>query len=105
MVDVNEIIRNPTQDNAVNLWSFIVPDEVKGVMPDILRNIDSGENTTQIANATVYKILDIVEERVLNEGVNQVFQNGIADRIMDMMTGQYMVSIFERVASMLVGSQ
>lgn len=101
---INEIIRNPTPDNAFNLWNFIVPDEVKGIMPDVLDSIDSGENTTQIANATVYKILDVVEERVLDEGVDMVFQSGIADRIMDMMTGQYMISIFERVANMLVGT-
>ena len=100
---INEIIRNPTPDNAITLWNFIIPDEVKGIMPDVLNKIDSGENTTQLANATVYKILDVVEERVLNEGVNTVFQSGIADRIMDMMTGQYMVNLFERVANLLVG--
>ena len=103
MVDFNEIIRNPTPDNAFNIWGFIVPDEVKGIMPDVLNKIDSGENTTQLANATVYKIIDIVEERILNEGVNTVLQNGIGDRIMDMMTGQYMINLFERVANMLVG--
>lgn len=103
MVDINEIIRNPTPDNAFSLWNFVIPDEVKGVMPDVLNKIDSGENTTQLANATVYKIIDIVEERVLNEGVNAVLQNGIGDRIMDMMTGQYMVNLFERVANMLIG--
>lgn len=103
MVDINEIIRNPTPDNAFSLWNFVIPDEVKGVMPDVLNKIDSGENTTQLANATVYKIIDIVEERVLNEGVNAVLQNGIGDRIMDMMTGQYMVNLFERIANMLVG--
>lgn len=103
MVDINEIIRNPTPDNAFSLWNFVIPDEVKGVMPDVLNKIDSGENTTQLANATVYKIIDIVEERVLNEGVNAVLQNGIGDRIMDMMTGQYMVNLFERIANMLIG--
>lgn len=103
-MNIGEIIRNPTPDNAFNLWNFMIPDEVKGVMPDVLNKIDSGENTTQIANATVFKIIDIVEERVLNEGVNAVFQNGISDRIMDMITGQYMVNLFERVANMLVGT-
>lgn len=101
---INEVIRDPSPENAVTLWNFIIPNEVKGVMPDVLKSIDSGENTTQLANATVYKILDVVEERVLNEGVNQIFQSGIADRIVDMMTGQYMVSIFERVSAMLVGA-
>jgi len=104
MTDINEIIRNPTPDNAFSLWDFMVPDEVKGIMPDILNKIDSGENTTQIANQTVFKIIDVVEEKVLQDGVDYVFQNGIADRIMDMMTGQYMVNLFERVANMLVGA-
>lgn len=103
MIDFSEIIRNPTPDNAFSLWDFMIPNEVKGIMPDVLSGIDSGENTTQIANATVYKILDVVEEKVLNEGVNTVLQNGIGDRIMDMMTGQYMVNLFERIANMLVG--
>jgi len=104
MTNVNEIIRNPTPDNAFDLWNFIVPNEVKGIMPDVLSGIDSGEDTTQLANATVYKIIDVVEERVLNESVNTVLQNGIGDRIMDMMTGQYMVNLFERVANMLIGT-
>src|SRR3989304_5292952 len=104
MTNVNEIIRNPTPDNAFDLWNFIVPNEVKGIMPDVLSGINSGEDTTQLANQTVFKIIDVVEERVLKEGVDHVFQNGIADRIMDMMTGQYMVSIFERVTNMLVGA-
>lgn len=104
MTDINEVIRNPTPDNAYTLWDFIVPSEVKGIMPDVLNGINSGENTTQLANVTVYKILDVVEERVLDEGVNQVFQSGLADRIMDMLTGQYMIAIFERVTTMLVGT-
>jgi len=104
MTDINEIIRNPTPDNAFSLWDFMIPNEVKGIMPDILSGIDSGENTTQLANQTVFKIIDVVEERVLKEGVDYVFQNGITDRIMDMMTGQYMVNLFERVANMLVGA-
>lgn len=104
MKTVNQIIRDPTPENAQQMWSSIIPDEVKSYIPSIFERLDAGESSEQVAENTVVDIIDIVETVVLEEGVNRVFESGISDRIIDLMTGQTMLNVFERVAEALIGT-
>jgi hypothetical protein len=97
-------IRDPTADAASEVMKNITPDIVSGIMPSIFGfTIDGSQSSEVVAEHTLDQILTVVETKVLGEGVDFVIDK-FGDRIVDMLTGHTMLSIFERVAMMIVGS-
>ena len=96
------VIRDPTTDKVSEIMSEITPDVVRDIMPSIFGEVSSGENSQNIAEQTLDQIFDVVETKVLGEGVDFVIER-YGDRIIDLITGN-MYSIFERVAMMILGS-
>jgi len=96
-------IRDPSPDNASNVLSGITPDILGDIMPAIFAEVDSGQASEVLAENTLDQILTVVETDVLGDGVDFVIDR-FGDRIIDMLTGETMLSIFERVAMMIVGN-
>jgi hypothetical protein len=96
-------IRDPTPDNASEVLSGITPDILGDIMPAIFAEVDSGQESEVLAENTLDQILTVVETDVLGDGVDFVIDR-FGDRIIDMLTGETMLSIFERVAMMIVGN-
>lgn len=95
-------IRDPTEHAASEVMSNITPDIVSGIMPSIFGfTIDNNQTSEVVAEHTLDQILTVVETKVLGEGVDFVIDK-FGDRIIDMLTGKTMLSIFERVAMMIV---
>lgn len=95
-------IRDPTEHAASQVMSNITPDIVKGIMPSIFGfTINGSQSSEVVAEHTLDQILTVVETKVLGEGVDFVI-NKFGDRIIDMVTGKTMLSIFERVAMMIL---
>jgi len=95
-------IRDPTADAASEVMSNITPDIVSGIMPSIFGfTINGSQSSEVVAEQTLDQILTVVETKVLGEGVDFVIDK-FGDRIIDMLTGETMLSIFERVAMMIV---
>lgn len=88
MTVYNDGIRNPTPEAANNILTDITPELIE----DIPTNIS--------AEDTVFSILDVVEYKILGEAVDFSIET-FGVRIIDMFTGDIMLSIFERVAVML----
>jgi len=95
-------IRDPTEHAASEVMSNITPDIVSGIMPSIFGfTINGSQSSEVVAEQTLDQILTVVETKVLGEGVDFVIDK-FGDRIIDMLTGKTMLSIFERVAMMIV---
>jgi len=95
-------IRDPTEHAASEVMSNITPDVVSGIMPSIFGfTINGSQSSEVVAEQTLDQILTVVETKVLGEGVDFVIDK-FGDRIIDMLTGETMLSIFERVAMMIV---
>ena len=95
-------IRDPTEHAASEVMSNITPDIVSGIMPPIFGfTINGSQSSEVVAEYTLDKILTVVETKVLGEGVDFVIDK-FGDRIVDMVTGKTMLSIFERVAMMIL---
>lgn len=99
---ITNAIRDPTEHAASEVMKNITPDIVNGIMPSIFGfTIDGGQSSEVMAEQTLDQILTVVETKVLGDGVNFVIDK-FGDRIIDMLTGETMLSIFERVAMMIV---
>jgi hypothetical protein len=95
-------IRDPTEHAASEVMSNITPDIVSGIMPSIFGfTINGSQSSEVVAEHTLDQILTVVETKVLGEGVNFIIDK-FGDRIIDMLTGKTMLSIFERVAMMIL---
>ena len=95
-------IRDPTEHAASEVMSNITPDIISGIMPSIFGfTINGSQSSEVVAEQTLDQILTVVETKVLGEGVDFVIDK-FGDRIIDMLTGETMLSIFERVAMMIV---
>ena len=95
-------IRDPTEHAASEVMSNITPDIVSGIMPSIFGfTINGSQSSEVVAEQTLDQILTVVETKVLGEGVDFVIDK-FGDRIIDMLTGKTMLSIFERVAMMIL---
>ncbi len=88
MTIYNNGIRHPTPESAEIILNDITPELIE----DIPTNIS--------AEDTVFSIIDTVEDKILGEGVDFAIE-AFGARIIDMLTGDIMLSIFERVAMML----
>ena len=88
MTIYNNGIREPTPESAEIILKSITPELIE----DIPTNIS--------AEDTVFSIIDTVEDKILGEGVDFAIE-AFGARIIDMFTGDIMLSIFERVAMML----
>lgn len=99
---ITNAIREPTEQAASEVMKNITPDIVNGIMPSIFGfTTNATQSSEVVAEQTLDKILTVVETKVLGEGVDFVIDK-FGDRIIDMLTGQTMMSIFERVAMMIV---
>ena len=96
------VIRDPTTDKVSEIMSDITPDIIGDMMPSIFGEVNSGESSQILAEQTLDQIFDVVETKVLGEGVDFVIER-YGDRIIDLIMGN-MYSIFERVAMMMLGS-
>ncbi len=96
------VIRDPTTDKVSEIMSDITPDIIGDMMPSIFGEVNSGESSQILAEQTLDQIFDVVETKVLGEGVDFVIER-YGDRIIDLIIGN-MYSIFERVAMMILGS-
>ena len=95
-------IRDPTEHAASEVMKNITPDIVSGIMPSIFGfTINGNQSSEVVAEHTLDQILTVVETKVLGEGVDFVIDK-FGDRIIDMVTGKTMLSIFERVAMMIL---
>lgn len=88
MTHINEfspLIREPTPEHAQNAMDIIIPtDNVTGLLPNIFNRLDNHESSEDVAIDTVYNVIDIVEVQIQN-GVDVVFNNGIVDRLYDLI--------------------
>jgi hypothetical protein len=99
---ITNAIRDPTEHAASEVMKNITPDIVNGIMPSIFGfTIDGSQSSEVMAEQTLDQILTVVETKVLGDGVDFVIDK-FGDRIIDMLTGETMLSIFERVAMMIV---
>lgn len=99
---IQNAIRDPTSEAASEIMSNITPDLVSDIMPAVFGyTIDGTESSEVMAEQTVDEILNVVETRFLGESVDFAIDN-FGQRIVDMLTGETMLSIFERVAMMVV---
>lgn len=88
MTIYNEAIRNPTPEASNNVLIDITPDLIE----DIPTNLSPED--------TVFSILDTVEDKILGEGVDFAIE-AFGARIIEMFTGDIMLSIFSRVMVMI----
>ncbi len=88
MTHINEfspLIREPTPEHAKNALDAISPlSTVNELLPSIFDRMDDHEPTEEIATDTLYDIIDIVENQ-LNDGIDTIFNSGIAERIATMV--------------------
>ena len=99
---IQNAIRDPTPDAASEIMANITPDYVSDIMPSVFGfTIDGIESSEVMAEQTVNEILNVVETKFLGESVDFAIEN-FGQRIIDMLTGETMLSIFERVAMMVV---
>ena len=99
---IQNAIRDPTPEAASEVMSNLTPDFVSGIMPSVYGYIMNGTQSSEVmAEQTVDEILDVVETDFLGDSVNFAIEN-FGPRIIDMLTGETMLSIFERVAMMVV---
>ena len=96
------MIRDPTTDKVSEIMSDITPDVIGDMMPAIFGEVNRGESSQVLAEQTLDQIFDVVETKVLGDGVDFVIER-YGDRIVDLITGN-MYGIFERVAMMILGS-
>ena len=99
---IQNVIREPTSDKVSDVMSEITPGVVGDIMPAIFGEVDAGKSSEIVAEQTLDQIFNVVETKVLGEGVDFVIER-YGDRIVDLVTGN-MFSIFERVAMMILGS-
>jgi len=95
-------IQNPSPETANAVFGHTVPGPIKGMMPTITQDIESGVDPEIMAEKSLDGIITVVEEEVLGNGVDFVFEK-FGDRIVDLMTSG-MTSIFERVAMHALGA-
>lgn len=99
---IQNAIRNPTSEAASAIMSDITPDLVRDIMPSVFGfTIDGTESSEVMAEQTVNEILNVVETKFLGDSVDFAIEH-FGQRIIDMLTGETMLSIFERVAMMVV---
>ena len=98
---VQNAIREPTTENASQILSDITPNIMRDVLPAIFGDIGDGVDSEVLAENTLDQIFNVVETKVLGEGVDFVIER-YGDRIVDLVTGN-MSSVFERVAMLLIG--
>lgn len=96
------VIREPTLDKVSDVMSEITPNVIRDIMPSIFGEVDSGKSSELMAEQTLDQIFNVVETKVLGEGVDFVIER-YGDRIVDLVTGN-MFSIFERVTMLIVGN-
>lgn len=100
MTHINEfspIIRDPTPEHAQNAMDSIIPiDPITGILPNIFDRLDNHEPTEEIATDTVYSVIDIVENELVN-GIDVMFNSGIAERISTMVLN-LLNSVVERAS-------
>ena len=99
---IHNVIREPTSDKVSDVMTDITPSIVRDLMPSIFTNVDSGKSSELLAEQTLDQIFNVVETKVLGEGVDFVIER-YGDRIVDLVTGN-MFGVFERVAMLIVGS-
>lgn len=95
------VIRDPTPDKISEVMSNITPSMIADIMPSIFGKVDSGQSSELVAEQTLDQIFNVVETKVLGEGVDFVIER-YGDRIVDLVIGN-MFSIFERVTMLIVG--
>ena len=99
---IQNAIRDPTAEAASEIMSSITPDLVNGILPSVFGFITNGNESSEVmAEQTVNEILNVVETKFLGESVDFAIEY-FGQRIIDMLTGDIMLSIFERVAMMIV---
>ena len=99
---IQNAIREPTSEAASQIMSNITPDLVGDIMPSVYGYIVNGTEPSEVmAEQKVDEILDVVETNFLDDTVDFAIDN-FGQRIIDMLTGETMLSIFERVAMMVV---
>ena len=98
---VQNAIREPTTENASEIMSDITPNIMRDVLPAILGDFGKGADSEVLAENTLDQIFNVVETKVLGDGVDFVIER-YGDRIVDLVTGN-MSSVFERVTMMLIG--
>ena len=106
MTHINEfspIIREPTPEHAQNTLDSIIPGGVNNLIPGIFERLDNHEDSKAVAIDTVFDIFDVVEITVLQEGVDTMFNNGIVERISDLITNN-INNIIIRSMEFLIGS-
>lgn len=97
-----DAIHNPTSEAASGIMSNITPDLVRDIMPSVFGFTINGTGSSEVmAEQTVDEILNVVETNFLGDSVDFAIEH-FGQRIIDMLTGETMLSIFERVAMMVV---
>ena len=94
---IQEAIRNPTSEQASSVMADITPEILKDTMPSILNKMDAGVPSEELAESTVDGILTTVENTVLGDAFDLVYDK-FGERIMDMVFNGAFLKIFEKVS-------
>ena len=76
-----DIIRNPTADNAGAIFSNTIPDELEGVTEIAVNGIDDHADSEDLAEDTLFGIFDTVENQFFGDNITQVAEK-FGDRIL-----------------------
>ena len=93
---VQGAIRDPSPEKASEIVSDVTPEILKDTMPGILQRLDDGESSEVLAENTVDSILTTVENTVLGDSFDLVYDK-FADRIFDLVFNGAFLQIFEKV--------
>lgn len=101
---IRNAIRNPTPDAAAEVFSeVIIPDpRLESVITPIVEKVFNGAPSDVVAKEALDSIFDVVEDIVLEEGVDFVTSN-FGDRIVDFVISN-LASVIERTVMMLTGA-
>ena len=80
-----DIIRNPTTDNAEAVFSNTIPDELEGVTGIAVKGVDKQTDSETLAEDTLFGIFDTVEEQIFGENMIRVAEK-FGDRIFQLVT-------------------
>ena len=98
--EFSDAIRNPTPENAQNVWSYVTPNEAESYIPGIVGRLEN-ETSEQVASDTLFNVIDIVENQ-LTDGIDMVFNSGLLERISTMVLN-ILNSVVQRASEALIG--
>jgi len=100
---VREAIREPTEAAVSSVMQEGIPSEVRGFIPDLVRQLDAGVPSDVVADQALNKTFDIVESVVLTNATSHVLDK-FSQRIVDLLFGEPFLNILAQAAALITNS-